>query len=455
MNSNYINIKLINLSEELKKISIRDIGNFLFRTGIFFLPSAFFISAICLFLSLILSFFIDNQRFIKDKWNILFFVSSILMIFSSMIHLIEFSDKKLFLINTKEILWGAEQSLIGLGNWIPLFLCFWGFQKYLSSSKDRRISAKLFIFGSIPVLLSSFGQFWFNWHGPMYFLNDLIIWYQRPLSVNQGVSGLFNNANYNGCWLNIIWPFSMALLFEKTFNILKRTIVLSIGLSISVAIFITASRSAWGGFLLSTYLLLGNEILLSLIIGVIILVFIPIIFQLIAPNWIFDLPTILPEQYNILKQFDPSDYPEENQRFFIYKFALEMIKTRPFIGWGAASFSLYYFSKTNAFIAHPHNLFLEIGFSYGSLASFAVFINIVLLCIFSYRKIFLVKTNSPKIKNYFENAWWISFFVLLCSQIVDIQYFDGRISLTFWILLAGLREIIKDDIDNKQEIITS
>ena len=46
--------------------------------------------------------------------------------------------------------------------------------------------------------------------------------------------------------------------------------------------------------------------------------------------------------------------------------------------------------------------------------------------------------------NLFEKAWFTSFFVLLCSQMVDIEYFDGRISIVFWILLAGLKNIIKD-----------
>jgi len=29
--------------------------------------------------------------------------------------------------------------------------------------------------------------------------------------------------------------------------------------------------------------------------------------------------------------------------------------------------------------------------------------------------------------------------IFLLSQLIDIQYFDGRISLVFWLLLAGLK----------------
>jgi len=35
--------------------------------------------------------------------------------------------------------------------------------------------------------------------------------------------------------------------------------------------------------------------------------------------------------------------------------------------------------------------------------------------------------------------------LFLFSQLVDVQYFDGRISITFWILLAGAKNIIDED----------
>ena len=34
--------------------------------------------------------------------------------------------------------------------------------------------------------------------------------------------------------------------------------------------------------------------------------------------------------------------------------------------------------------------------------------------------------------------------IFLISQLVDVQYFDGRISIIFWILLAGLKCIIDE-----------
>ena len=81
--------------------------------------------------------------------------------------------------------------------------------------------------------------------------------------------------------------------------------------------------------------------------------------------------------------------------------------------------------------------------SYGIPVTILIFGCILSISIASFSKIFV---NSSFYKtDYFERAWYSSFFVLSCSQLVDVQYFDGRISITFWILLAGAKNIIDED----------
>ena len=48
------------------------------------------------------------------------------------------------------------------------------------------------------------------------------------------------------------------------------------------------------------------------------------------------------------------------------------------------------------------------------------------------------------LKNINEKAYWAASFIFLISQLVDVQYFDGRISIVFWLLLAGLKTIIDE-----------
>jgi hypothetical protein len=53
--------------------------------------------------------------------------------------------------------------------------------------------------------------------------------------------------------------------------------------------------------------------------------------------------------------------------------------------------------------------------------------------------------NKNKIDiNYIDRAFWTALFFFLISQLADIQYFDGKISLITWILIAGLKNIILD-----------
>ena len=43
-------------------------------------------------------------------------------------------------------------------------------------------------------------------------------------------------------------------------------------------------------------------------------------------------------------------------------------------------------------------------------------------------------------------AWVSSLITLITGNLVDIQYFDGRISIAGWILLSGLSNVIRKEI---------
>ena len=81
--------------------------------------------------------------------------------------------------------------------------------------------------------------------------------------------------------------------------------------------------------------------------------------------------------------------------------------------------------------------------SYGLPAAFLITTIISILFLVAFLKIFSIKNeNNPNI--IFEKAWIISLFILLISQMVDVQYFDGRISIVFWLLLASLKTTINE-----------
>jgi hypothetical protein len=80
--------------------------------------------------------------------------------------------------------------------------------------------------------------------------------------------------------------------------------------------------------------------------------------------------------------------------------------------------------------------------SYGVPAGLLIIIPIVLLLILAIKKLF--KKNIFKKELIFDKAWVVSLIVLISSQLVDVQYFDGRISILAWILLSGTKNIITE-----------
>ena len=76
-------------------------------------------------------------------------------------------------------------------------------------------------------------------------LNGLIVWYQRPIEGITGMTGLFNNPNYTGLWLNLILPFCLAETINSRSNKLDRIITFIFSFSFTLCTILTNSRAAW------------------------------------------------------------------------------------------------------------------------------------------------------------------------------------------------------------------
>ena len=408
----------------------------LFWIGIFLIASAPSISFILLLISALFSIKSNLYKLTEDKWNLFFIFSALLMPLVCLFH----TDN---IIPLKDN-WNISLTWLGLTNWLPLIFCFLSFQFFLKTPKDREVLAKLLIAGSLPVLVSGFAQYFLKIHGPFQLLNGLIIWFQRPLQQETGMSALFNNQNYAGSWFCIVWPFTLAAFIESLKNKLNKYICLSFLISITVAIVLTTSRSAWGGLILLIPLVTGFTSLLYLL--PIFLLLIIIIFLAVGNS----VPTDFQEEIRriiptrLWQEFKPEFFAGKLTRVQMWNEAIFFISQKPIFGWGAATYPvLFFYAKNIEHVGHAHNLILELSLSYGMPITILIFTPIFLITIFSFSKIFVKKSFSNT--NYFERAWFSSFFVLLCSQLVDIQYFDGRISVIFWILLAGLNEINKSN----------
>ena len=429
---------LMNIS--FQKKTIKNYGLFLFLIGVFFLPSTLFIGILFLLPSAIIGSFINKNSFLKDKWNYSFLIFGILILISSLF-------QNFVLKNNYVEIWDPMLSIIGLGNWLPFIWFFWAFQPYLDSKLSRRKISLILIAGTFPVLITGFGQYFLNWTGPFQTLNGLIIWYQRPIEAPAGLSGLFNNQNYAGTWLNFVWPFSIALLLEKREKFYRKMIAFSFLISIGLSAFLTYSRNAWLGLLVSMPIMIGKKgvnLLLPIIVMVLFTLF--FIFSPLFNGEMQDYAkSFLPEK--ILLEFASEGYQElDAKRIEIFSSAISLIKTSPIFGTGAASFPEIYKLETTFWKGHSHNLLIELAISYGLPASIIFFSTINILVFLSGRVIFFKERFNDI--SLFDRAFWVALLFFLISQLADIQYFDGKISLVAWILLSGIKNIIEEHNNN-------
>ncbi len=411
----------------------------IFLLGIFLLASTMSIGIILILIASIISIYENKKNIFKDKWSKILILSAFLMTISCLYQTYHYSNKDL-------LGWDISLTWVGLLNWIPFFFLFISTKFFLITPNQRLKVAILLLSGSIPVLITGFGQYFLNWEGPLSFLNGLVVWYLKPIETHLGLSGLFSNQNYAGTWLSIIWPFSLGFLFiNKNMSYKKYTSILFLFL-FTLAIILTTSRNALFGIFISIPFVCGIKSFIFILI-LIFLLTILLIFKSALPlaeESLGFLLNIFPQQF--INKFNKFDFINllEYRRINLWNNSLRIISQKPLFGIGAAFFPIlyeFYYEPKSYTEQHTHNLFLELSASYGILVSLTMLIFILSLIYLSLKK--LRNYELKKKDLLIDRSWLASTFVLLISQMNDITYYDGRISVIFWILLSGLRNIIK------------
>ena len=400
----------------------------IFRTGLFFLPSAPSIASLIIIISLLINSYKRKASWFKDNSNFLIFLITFLMLLSSVIQIF-------FIKNSYSEVLNKNSSWIGLFNWIPFFWIFCSSQEFLKSKEDRILSSLILCLSTIPVIFSGIGQTFFNWHGPLELLNGAIIWYQRPIDAISGLTAQFNHANYAGSWFTFILPLCIAQSFNQTSDKNKKYFLRIILAGIISCIFLTNSRNAWGSSILSIPLVLGTSSL-----------------QWFLPCVLFTFTLILVTTQNffgsgiqtLLREIIPNKVWQEFTyegfknldvtRLEILQEAFRVIINNPLFGTGAASFTIIYQLEKGFWKGHSHNILTELSISYGIPCTVILVFFISRILVKSFQNIYIKDK-----KNIFDRSIWTAVIIFLLSQQIDIQYFDGRISLVFWILLAGLK----------------
>ena len=417
---------------------IYDLAQKFFYLGIFLLPSALPISALFFILSLIIYYRENKINLIKDKWNIPIIGSLFLIIISTInTTIINVPDNQIFL--------NKSNIFLGLFNWLPLFFAYWGFQKYLKTESQRIIALKFLISGSIPVYLSCIMQI-SKIFGPFKSFFGLIIWFNKPYTEITGLTGLFSNPNYLGIFLTIILPFIFYLIKVEKDGILKKvSLYILLALTILFAL-ATNSRNAFLGIIISLFTLINEKKIiyfLSISLGTFLLGT-GITYKLL-PNNILNICSSF-RRLVFCRFFDlrNDNFGLMTPRIKLWNYVLTLIKERPIFGWGSSTFPevLMGISTDIEQYNHTHNLFLEIAYNFGIPVSIILSLTTISIFIITFREV--IASQISTMNKSMNKAWLASIFTLLFAHISDVTYYDGKVSLLFVILIAGLRCILKD-----------
>ncbi len=336
---------------------------------------------------------------------------------------------------------------VGMGNWLPFFWAFWGFQPYVSSAEARRRSALWLVAGSFPVVLTGLGQLWWGWQGPWQVLGGLIIWFMTPGGEPEGrLSGLFDYANIAAAWLALVWPLALAALIQPGLSKLRRGVVLGLVVAFVTALVLTESRNGWGSLVLVLPIVLGPISwpwlvpLLAVGLGLVIVSVVPGVPLLIqAP-----VRSLVPE--GIWGRLSDSQHAGErvlaSTRLSQWGVAVQLMAERPWLGWGAAAFSVIYPLRTGTWHGHAHNLPLELAIAHGLPVAALVATLVLALLIVALRR---------GLTRLFDRAWWAAVLTLMVLHGTDLPFFDSRVNIAGWILLAGLRCLLRPSQEGCQK----
>ena len=436
MKNSLKNIKLKNILKINSERSLICYGEISFLIGIIFLSSALPISILFLLFSIILGIKNNLNKIFCDKWNIALLCLSILMILSC--------SARLFITSEYELSYLAKNSWLYIVNWIPLFISFYGFQFYLQTTKQRILFGKAFLISNFPVIFSSISQYWFNNFGPFSTFFGLITWYQKPFENSEsGITGLFSNPNYAGYWLATILPFSFYFFWKnKEKQALKYFFLLNF-LFILYLLVNTSSRNAVISVLCSTLLIINYKLI---IITLFTLSFLLIIINILNPFLLlsfvealsFLIPVKLVDKFLLFTNLNINSF----HRVDIFRNALDLILKRPIFGWGANTFGILYLLRGGTSPAtHTHNLILELTYNYGILVS-------LVLTLFIFNLLFkfwvIIKKDNYKKVELIDKIWFVSTLTSVLFHMNDIPYYDGKISIIFWLLIAGVKCIISE-----------
>lgn len=140
------------------------------------------------------------------------------------------------------------------------------------------------------------------------------------------------------------------------------------------------------------------------------------------------------------RSLTPADWTDD-PRIATWAIALDLIRERPWLGWGLGNFKLLFPARTfdpvnYPKMFHPHNIWLMLATETGLILTALITLFVGYLC-YRATRIWLSRSLSPS-DNGILLAYLLGFLGCLLYALFDVTLYDGRIHLLNWLMLAGL-----------------
>ncbi|MGB5634153.1 MAG: O-antigen ligase family protein [Waterburya sp.] len=339
------------------------------------------------------------------------------------------------------------EAWLGLANFLPFFALFVALRYLIIKPAQLRQLSWLLILPTLPIVVLGWGQLFAAWDTPS--LSESILgWELIPLGVPPGrMSSVFNYTNFLAIYLAIAFTLTLGLWLETwqswgqklTKQQVQSWLLLTLILLADIGgLILTSSRNAWGlaVFSFMAYALyMGWRCLLWGITG-----------ATTAILWASFAPSLGGAQ---LRQVVPSfiwarlsdqlyERPVETLRITQWQFCWDLIKERPFLGWGLRNFTPLYEAKMNFWFGHPHNLLLMLSAEAG-IAATLLLVAVIGLIMFHAARLLLNWSGADSKLIFF--SYVVAFTCFILFNLTDVTIFDLRVNTIAWILLAAISGI--------------
>jgi O-antigen ligase len=342
----------------------------------------------------------------------------------------------------------SESAWLGLANFLPFFWLFINLRILINQPVQLRQLSWFLILPSLPIVILGYGQLFAAWNTPP-LLESILGWEIVPQGVPTGrMSAVFIYTNFLAIYLAIAFSLALGLWLEtwqvwrqksttkQIYTLLLLTLILLADIS---GLILTSSRNAWGLVVIS---FMAYAVYMGwrwLVYGVTAAAT-TILWASFAPNFGgMQLRQVVPAFFWARLSDQMYERPVETLRITQWQFCWNLIKERPWFGWGLRNFTSLYEAKMNIWLGHPHNLFLMLGAEVGVVATLLL-IGIVGLVMTQAIKLLITWSDNDSQLIFF--SYLVAFTSCILFNLSDVTIFDLRVNTIIWILLSAISGVV-------------